>query len=366
MRFRIIVSLFFTTVLLCQFSDNNAKSTFAEPENQECSHRIILSLVIDPKQTDNIYLSIRTRPGLSPFMPDNVEFHKSTDGGKNWQAILRMKGGEHSSLAINPYDSQIIYAGRYKSSDGGKTWEPSGIPSDIFSYLTIHPTDTNIVYAITMRDIYKTISDNKNWFIIKKDCRAFAMDIRKPNELYAYCGEKSGEGIYKSIDSGVSWERMFHVNDITPFERYARAMHSRVPKFTIAINPKDSTIYAAGLQNIYCSYDGGQKWDVIKNEFPDNMRINVLTTDPVRSNTLYIGTTNNGIFKSIDRGLNWHKINNGLPEKIFVEFLVINPQNSDIIYIGTSSNGIYKSLNGGESWQSINKGLPCSPLVLLQ
>jgi len=352
MRFRIIISLFFVTILSYPLSNNSITSVYEEPEDQKCGRRTILSLDIDPKNPDNIYAGVSTNM--------SVEFYKSVNNGKNWHIMLRLKGDNKGTLAINPYDSQIIYAGRHKSIDGGKTWEPSGLISYLFSYLTIHPVDKNIVYAITRRDIYRTTGDDKNWFIIKKDCRAFEMDIKKPNELYAYCGEESGEGIYKSIDSGVNWERMMHVNNITPAENAAKIMHSPLPKFTIAIDPKDSTIYAAGMKNVYRSTDGGQRWNTIKSDFPDNMRINVLTIDPVHSNRLYIGT-NHGIFKSIDRSFNWRKINNGLPERLFVDFLVVNPRNPNIIYIGTSGSGIFKSVNGGGSWQPINNGLPCSP-----
>ena len=170
------------------------------------------------------------------------------------------------------------------------------------------------------------------------------MDRKKPNELYAYCTEESEEGIFKSINNGVSWKIIFPVKDIA----------------TLTINPMDSSIYIIGQQHTYRSIDGGQIWDTMKNAFPNDIMINTLAIDPVHSSTLYIGT-NYGIFKSIDRGREWLKINKGLPENIFVRTMVVNQQNSDIIYIGTNYDGIFISINGGVSWQQINNGLPCSP-----
>jgi len=66
---------------------------------------------------------------------------------------------------------------------------------------------------------------------------------------------------------------------------------------------------------------------------PSPYRISALVTDPVRSDVLYLGTFNGGVFKSTDGGAKWTVLNEGLSS--FVRTLVINPQAPEILYAGT-------------------------------
>ncbi|TEU12441.1 MAG: tetratricopeptide repeat protein [Anaerolineales bacterium] len=89
----------------------------------------ISALVIDPKNPDIIYAGTGDRDNLA-----NDGIYKSTDGGKTWKSIsaglpLNPSGRHYSilTIAIDPNDSQIIYAGGYgglyRSTDGGNSWE---------------------------------------------------------------------------------------------------------------------------------------------------------------------------------------------------------------------------------------------------
>jgi photosystem II stability/assembly factor-like uncharacterized protein len=89
----------------------------------------ISTLVIDPKNPDIIYAGTGDRDNLA-----NDGIYKSTDGGRTWQSINAGlpvdPSGRHYSIltiAIDPTDSQTIYAGGfgglYKSIDGGQSWD---------------------------------------------------------------------------------------------------------------------------------------------------------------------------------------------------------------------------------------------------
>ena len=89
----------------------------------------ISALVIDHKNPDIIYAGTGDRANLA-----NDGIYKSTDGGKTWESIntglLVDASGRHYSIltiAIDPNDSQTIYAGGYgglyRSTAGGNSWE---------------------------------------------------------------------------------------------------------------------------------------------------------------------------------------------------------------------------------------------------
>jgi photosystem II stability/assembly factor-like uncharacterized protein len=119
--------------------------------------------------------------------------YKSTDGGKNWQA-LGLAGTHHiGRVIIHPANPEVVWVaalgplytlsaerGVYKSSDGGKTWK-------------------------------KTLFVNDSTGIVD-----LAVNPKNPNQLWASSWEKSrsawnfkeagvGSAIYRSDDGGETW-----------------------------------------------------------------------------------------------------------------------------------------------------------------
>ncbi|MFB0536145.1 MAG: hypothetical protein ACETWR_14310 [Anaerolineae bacterium] len=90
----------------------------------------ISALAIDPRNPNIIYAGTGFRSNY-----DGHGIYKSTDGGLTWKSInhglpldTTWLGGYYvQSIAIDPHDSQTIYAagfgGLYKSTDGGQLWK---------------------------------------------------------------------------------------------------------------------------------------------------------------------------------------------------------------------------------------------------
>ena len=180
----------------------------------------------------------------------------------------------------------------------------------------------------------------------------------------------TGNGIYKSTDSGETWE----------FAGLSKAGLIG----NIKIHPKNSNIiYVAVLGNIfgpnkergvYKSTDGGKTWNkihFISNKTgardveinPSNPREILASFWTVQRKpwTLVDGGNEGGIFLSKNEGKTWKKLKNGLPEgligKIEVEY---SPVNSNRIWAMITAKeedegGLYRSDNGGESWKRINR-----------
>jgi photosystem II stability/assembly factor-like uncharacterized protein/tetratricopeptide (TPR) repeat protein len=112
----------------------------------------------------------------------------STNGGRDWQ--IRNWGLEHqplslqiSSLAIDPRDPRIIYAGTgfrsnlnghgvYKSTDGGLSWKSinKGLPIDTtwlggyyVQSVAIDPNDSQTIYAAGFGGLYKSTDGGQLW-----------------------------------------------------------------------------------------------------------------------------------------------------------------------------------------------------------
>jgi photosystem II stability/assembly factor-like uncharacterized protein len=79
---------------------------------------------------------------------------KSADAGLSWTEIFRVDDGSFRTVAVDPYDADVVYVGSmgkvsdpatFSSRDGGLTWSrlPVGGPSIII----VDPLDNNTIYA---------------------------------------------------------------------------------------------------------------------------------------------------------------------------------------------------------------------------
>jgi len=171
--------------------------------------------------------------------------YRSDDGGKNWQN-LGLKKSEHiGRVVIDPRDSKVVYVaaegplwgaggdrGLYKTSDGGKNWKAVLTISENTGVVdvAIDPSNPDIVYAaayqrrrhvFTLIDggpesaIYKSTDAGTTWNKLKSGLPTvdvgrigLAVSPADPSVVYATIEAADGKGgIFLSNDRGATWER---------------------------------------------------------------------------------------------------------------------------------------------------------------
>ena len=177
-----------------------------------------------------------------------------------------------------------------------------------------------------------------------------------------------GNGIYKSLDGGESWE--IHVTD------ELRSAYI----YEIAIDPLNSnhllaSVYEHGLDQ---SFDGGITWEPTEGfdgyyvAYSIDFDSSVALSDPVRSSTVYTAIREQtyysstgfvypgGVWKSTDGGDSWAQITfswNGFKDEDYIYDLAIDPRDPQIIYTANHRTGVYRTLDGGITWTKKSSGL---------
>lgn len=176
-----------------------------------------------------------------------------------------------------------------------------------------------------------------------------AIDPHETSTLYA---GSWGNGVFKSVDGGVTWEQ--------------KAQGLRVGFiYNIVINPDNhlhllASVYRFGA---YQSFDGGESWAPTTG-LPEDTVVYSMKFDPTDTNIVYaavrLKTTFNpapqypgGVYKSTNGGSHWVKKSSGLSGD-YVYDIAIDPRYPNRLYTAMHRDGVYKSTNGAESWSEAN------------
>ncbi len=256
-------------------------------------------------------------------------------------------GGRTRAFAIDPLDSNILYAGGvaggiWKSTDRGASWR---VADDLMlnlaiTTIAIDPSNPEILYAGTGEGF---LGESESNFL-------------------------RGLGIFKSTDSGESWHQL------------PATVSGQLPEgaFTyvndLVISPNDpQRIYAATVSGVWRSDDGGDSWTVILANlryiraapYATNTRLGCTElairsdSDPDVLLAAFGGlTTTDGLYRTSNGGASWTRVLTA-PDQGRIS-LAIAPSDNDIVYACMAQNlggawgqvlDVFRSTDGGATWE---------------
>jgi photosystem II stability/assembly factor-like uncharacterized protein len=252
--------------------------------------------------------------------------------------------GRIADIAIDPRNPSIWYVavgsgGVWKTKNGGITWQPIFDEQKVYSTgdVTIDPSNSNIIWVGT--------GENNGGRHLS-----------------------FGDGIYRSLDGGETWENMGlkdseHISDII--------IHPEDSN-TVWVSSQGPLWSKGGQRGLFKTTDGGRTWDqvlaidewtgvtslVMDSSNPD--KLYAASWQRQRTLPTYVGTgPGSAIYTSDDGGESWRKLSEGLPESDMGKIgLAISTQNPDVVYAAIELNqrkgGVYRSENQGASWTKMS------------
>jgi len=245
--------------------------------------------------------------------------------------------------------------------------------------LAVDPSHRNIWYVATAGGgVWKTTTAGTTWKPIFDGEGSYSigcvtLDPNDPLVVWVGSGENNaqrsvsyGDGVYKSLDGGETWQNVGLKNS------------EHIGK--IVIDPRDSNVvYVAaqgplwndgGDRGLYKTVDGGKTWTQSL-KISDQTGVADVWMDPRNPDVLYAtsyqrqrrvwtvvaGGPEGAVYKSRDAGATWQKLEGGLPKGDLGRIgLAVSPANPDVIYAvieasDPSRAGTYRSTNAGGTWQ---------------
>jgi photosystem II stability/assembly factor-like uncharacterized protein len=206
-------------------SSNGGMSRVNLPRPGSESGNWVTPFEADPIQPNTIYLGYE-------------EIFKSTDNGDTWTSISIEFPGKLNEMKIAPTDNQIIFASQnnnlYRTKDGGDNWVQLGGIAGRVNYISIHPTNPDLVAIATNAGQKVFISRNggDSWSNMRRNLPDFTA-------LCVLWDDNGYNGLYVGMNYGIFYLDDRY-DDWVPYNNYL----PNVRVNELEINYEEGKLYA--------------------------------------------------------------------------------------------------------------------------
>jgi len=349
-----------------------------------------MHVIADPQDANTVYVL-------------DVEFLKSTDGGRNFNKV-KVPHGDNHGLWIDPKNTKRMIAsddgGVTVTLDGGKSWTREDNQPTAQFYHVITDTRTpyyvygaqqdNSTVAIASRSDDGAIGRD-NWYMVGGgEAGYIAPDPTDPNIVYA--GDYQGN--ITRFDRRTNQVKSIAVSTELSDARGAAPLEHRFQwTAPIVTSPHDpSTVYYGG-ERIFKTTDGGTHWEAISGDLTRNDKskqqpsggpitiddtgteyydtVFSIAPSPLAKGLIWAGTDDGLIQITRDEGKNWTNVTpKDLAEWSRVSLIEASPHDAGTAYVAIDRHQnddlapyIYKTSDYGATWSRITTGIPDGSFV---
>jgi photosystem II stability/assembly factor-like uncharacterized protein len=287
-------------------------------------------------------------------------FWRSDDNGTSWNASDNgIARSDINCVLITSLNTVIIgtaRSGLFRSTDLGANWAnilfpwPGGLGDYIVS---VKNNSKNTLFAASMgafNSIWKSTTDGTTWsqspFIDSNMTHREAlvitdMTINSRDEIivsgYTYF-QDSLSGVFKSINDGNTWKRIFTVPNNT------------APR-SFLIMDDSLVIMGTNSNGFFRSTNLGSTWNSINGT---SNTIQVISIIQDSASIILAASMGSGIVRSTDKGMTWNLSNSGLTN---LTVRTISKLPNGMVLAGTEKGG-FVSQDHGLTWSGVTTSVP--------
>ena len=315
--------------------------------------------VIDPRNPERVCIAMAGSPGtLDVIQAAYQGVYCSANGGLTWEQ--RVGAGMNTAiyaLAMDPTDSQVLYAG----SNANAASYIGADPEQLFNTVGIvhKSTDGGLTWA-----------ELPTGFMRGTRVTGLRIDSANPQTIYASTfGLLSGGGssyldtqygVLKSSDGGTTWTSM-------KTGLGADLRHQAIFRMDLSPRNPSRIIVSVADTSYYLSADGAVSF---ARPAAPTSQAGIMQFDPTDATGMrVVGLSQSGtqIVESVDGGNSWRAIgnlpaemlNNGDPSRptgVRPSDIAISHQDSRVMYLSGSHASVYRSGDGGATWRKVLSG----------
>ncbi len=349
-----------------------------------------MHIIADPQDANTVYVL-------------DVEFFKSTDGGRNFNKI-KVPHGDNHGLWIDPKNTKRMIAsddgGVTVTLDGGKSWTREDNQPTAQFYHVVTDTRTpyyvygaqqdNSTIAIASRSDDGAIGRDSWYEVGGGEAGYIAPSPTDPNIVYA--GDYQGnitrfDRRTNQVKSIAVWPELSDARGAAPLE------HRFQWTAPIVTSPQDpNTIYYGG-ERVFKTSDGGTHWEAISGDLTRNDKskqqpsggpitvddtgteyydtVFSIAPSPLAKGLIWVGTDDGLIQITRDEGKNWTNVTpKDLAEWSRISLIEASPHDAGTAYVAVDRHQnddlapyIYKTSDYGATWGRITTGIPDGTFV---
>ncbi len=349
-----------------------------------------MHVIADPQNADVLYIL-------------DVEFFKSTDGGRTFNKI-KVPHGDNHGLWIDPKNPKRMIAsddgGATVSLDGGKTWtRQDNQPTAQFYHVITDSREPYYVYGAQQDNSTVAIASRsddgaigrEHWYAVGGGEAGYIAPY-PPDPNIVYAGDY--EGNLTRFDKRTSQVKNIAVwPDLSDARGAATLEHRFQWTAPIVISPHDpNTIYYGG-ERVFKTTDGGTRWEAISPDLTRNDKskqqasggpitiddtgteyydtVFSIAPSALAKGLIWVGTDDGLVQITRDEGKSWTNVTpKDLPEWSRVSLIEASPHDAGTAYVAIDRHQnddlapyIFKTSDYGKTWSRIASGIPDGAFV---
>lgn len=349
-----------------------------------------MHIFADPQDSDVVYIA-------------NVDFYKSTDGGRSFNKV-KVPHGDNHGMWIDPQNPQRMIVsndgGVTVSLDGGKNWTPqNNQPTAQFYHVSTDTRTPYFVYgaqqdnttiAIASRSDESAI-DRANWYQVGGG-EAGYVQAYPPDPNIVYAGDY--QGLVTRFDKRTGQMKNISVHpEISDGQGAAKLEHRFQWTAPLLISPHDPNVLYQGGERLFKTTDGGMHWEAISPDLTRNDKskqqpsggdididdtgteyydtIFAISESPLVKGQIWVGTDDGLIQLTRDSGAHWSNVTpKDMADWGRVSQIDSSPFDAGTAYVAVDRHQnddlrpyIYRTSDYGKTWSLITSGIPQDTFV---